>query len=80
MRELALRPRIPRLLRLCPLPDFVPRNSLFRWITGVSANGRATFVPADGSGDLNPLVSLVLGRPGRPLFPFFSVGAFEGDS
>lgn len=30
IRELALRPRIPRLLRRCPLPDFVPRNSLFR--------------------------------------------------
>lgn len=80
INELARRPRIPKLLRRRPLSPFAPRNSLFRWITGVSAIGRGTVLPAGGSGDLKPFVSAGFDRAGRPRFPFFSCGAFTGDS
>jgi len=44
IKELALRPRSPKLLLLSPLPLFPSRIALFRLITGVSANGSAIFV------------------------------------
>jgi hypothetical protein len=44
MRELALRPRKPRLLRLSPFPLLFSRIALFLLITGVSAKGSAILV------------------------------------
>ena len=41
IKELALRPLIPKLLRLCPFPACL--ISLFRRMTGVSAKGSAIF-------------------------------------
>jgi hypothetical protein len=77
IRELALRPRIPRLLRLCPLPARSSLISLFRRITGVSANGNAILEVAAraGSGDWNTLSSTVFVFFGRPFLPVFSIGS-----
>lgn len=46
INELALLPREPTLLRRCGALFFPARISLFRLMTGVSANGSAIFVPS----------------------------------
>jgi hypothetical protein len=87
IRKLALRPRILKLLRRRPfslLSPFPPLNSLFRWITGVSATGSATFVPSGGcAGELYPFDSdtcaCFLAFGGRPaFFGFFVSGWCSG--
>lgn len=71
IRELALRPLIPKLLRLCPFPPRSCLISLFRRMTGVSATGNAIFVPLSWrslSGDSKLAWFVGCDLEGRPLF------------
>ena len=81
IKELALRPRIPKLLRLFPFSDFAAvLISLFRCITGVSAIGNVILAVPDGcgSGDTKPFLSSVFDLLGLPFLRFFSVGNASG--
>ena len=77
IKELALRPRIPKLLLLFPFSDFAAvLISLFRCITGVSAIGSVILAVPDGcgSGDTKPFSSSVFDLLGLPFLRFFSAG------
>lgn len=77
IRELALLPLIPKLLRLFPFSDFFVLISLFRCMTGVSAIGSEIFAVC-GSGDTNPFLSSGFAFAGLPFFRFFSTGPGSG--
>src|SRR3954469_546561 len=79
IKSLARRPRLLKLLRRPFLSPFPPRSSLLRWITGVSAVGSATLVPAGGcSGELYPFVSSAFALGGRPFLGFLASGWCSG--
>lgn len=78
IKELALRPLIPKLLLRLPFSDLAAvRISLFRCMTGVSAIGNVIFVP-DDSGETKPFRSSVFDLLGLPFLRFFSAGTASG--